>query len=128
MRVSSGTGPAGHADATRNLSAAPVQRTTRDAPVPSATVAHSPSSSPLVGPVSFPLTMLLCAVAVRHVAPRWAAVVIGLSALAFPVANIGNIPALGAAVGVATVVGFGALTMRPVRSPSPATPAASAAG
>jgi len=76
----------------------------------------------------FPLTMLLCAVAVRHVAPRWAAVVIGLSALAFPVANIGNIPALGVAVGVATVVGFGALAMRPVRSPSPATPAASAAG
>ncbi|ODU03303.1 MAG: hypothetical protein ABS81_14740 [Pseudonocardia sp. SCN 72-86] len=68
----------------------------------------------------FPLTMLLCAVAVRHVAPRWAAVVIGLSAVAFPVANIGNIPALGVAVGVATVVGFGALAMRPLRAASPA--------
>lgn len=68
----------------------------------------------------FPLTLLLCAVAVRSVAPRWVVVVIALAAVAFPVANIGNIPALGVAVGVATVVGFGALALRPVRSLSPA--------
>ncbi|MDT3442592.1 hypothetical protein [Pseudofrankia sp. BMG5.37] len=67
--------------------------------------------------LGFPLMLLMCAIALRGVAPRWTAILIGLAALAFPIANIGNIPALGVADSIAAVVGFGALAVR--REPAP---------
>ncbi|OHV41599.1 MULTISPECIES: hypothetical protein [Pseudofrankia] len=67
--------------------------------------------------LGFPLMLLLCAIALRRVAPRWVAILIGLAAVAFPIANIGNIPALGIADSVATVIGFGALAVRRVPVP-----------
>ncbi|QJY46093.1 hypothetical protein [Pseudonocardia broussonetiae] len=66
--------------------------------------------------LAFPLVLLLCAVALRRVAPRWVVALIGLGGLAFPIANIGNIPALGVVVWVLLAVGFGALAGP--RSPS----------
>jgi hypothetical protein len=67
--------------------------------------------------LAFPLMVLMCAVALRAVAPRWVVLLIGVAGLAFPVANIGNIPALGVAVSIAAVVGFGALAVRPAPAP-----------
>jgi hypothetical protein len=66
--------------------------------------------------LAFPLTLLLCAVALRRIAPAWVVAVIGLSGLAFPVANIANIAPLGVAVSVAALVGFGVLALRRPRS------------
>jgi hypothetical protein len=60
----------------------------------------------------FPLTLLLCAIAVRRIAPVWVVVLLALAGLAFPVANIANIAVLGVAVSVAALVGFGALALR----------------
>lgn len=62
--------------------------------------------------IAFPLALVLCAIALRATAPRWAVVLIGVAGLAFPVANIGNIPLLGVAVSLAAVVGFGAVALR----------------
>jgi hypothetical protein len=73
--------------------------------------------------LGFPLMLLLCAIALRDAGPRWAAILLGLAALAFPAANIGNIPALGVAVSIATAIGFGALVTRRA-SASPAATAA----
>lgn len=77
--------------------------------------------------LAFPLVVVLSAIALRAVAPRWAVVLIGLAGLLFPVANIGNIPLLGVAVGVAMVLGYGALAVRPgarADAPPPARTAA----
>lgn len=62
--------------------------------------------------LAFPLMMLMCAVALRAVAPRWVVLLIGFGGLAFPVANVGNIPLLGVAVSITAVVGFGALAVQ----------------
>jgi len=62
--------------------------------------------------LSFPLTLLMCAVALRRIAPTWVVTLIGAAGLAFPVANIGNIAPLGVAVSVAALVAFGALALR----------------
>lgn len=67
--------------------------------------------------LGFPLMLLMSAIALRRIAPRWPAILIGLAALAFPIANIGNIPALGVTVSIAAVVGFGALAVQ--RAPAP---------
>ncbi|MEX5708943.1 hypothetical protein AB1484_11705 [Parafrankia sp. FMc6] len=76
--------------------------------------------------LGFPLMLLLCAIALRGVAPRWTVSLIGLAALAFPVANIGDVPALGIADSIAAVIGFGALAVRrtPAPPPPPLPPAA----
>jgi hypothetical protein len=73
--------------------------------------------------LAFPLTLLVCAIAVRKLAPPWVVALIGLAGLAFPVANIGNIAPLGVAVSAAALVGFGALALRraPVAAPEPTT-------
>lgn len=75
--------------------------------------------------LGFPLMLLMCAIALRGAAPRWTVTLIALSALAFPIANIGNIPTLGVADSIATVIGFGALASR--RDPEPPTDADPAA-
>lgn len=62
--------------------------------------------------LAFPLTLLLCAIALRRIAPIWVVALIGLAGLAFPVANIANIAPLGVAVSAAALVGFGALALR----------------
>ena len=66
--------------------------------------------------LAFPLTLLVCAIALREIAPTWVVTLIGAAGLAFPVANIGNIPTLGVAVSTATLIGFGVLALhsRPV--------------
>jgi hypothetical protein len=69
--------------------------------------------------LAFPLTLLLCAVALRKLAPVWVVASIGVAGLAFPVANIADIAPLGVAVSVAALVGFGALALR--RAPAAAT-------
>jgi hypothetical protein len=68
--------------------------------------------------LAFPLTLLLCAVALRKLAPVWVVASIGLAGLAFPVANIANIAPLGVAVSAVALVGFGALALR--RAPAAA--------
>ena len=62
--------------------------------------------------LAFPVTLLLCAVALRRTAPSWVVVLIGAAGLAFPVANIGNIAPLGVAVSAAALIGFGVLALR----------------
>ena len=66
--------------------------------------------------LAFPLVLVMCAVALRGVAPTWVVALIGVAGLAFPVANIANLAPLGVAVSLAAVVGFGALARRRTRS------------
>jgi hypothetical protein len=61
--------------------------------------------------LAFPLMLLMCAVALRRIAPTWVVTSIGAAGLAFPVANIGNVAPLGVAVSCAALVGFGALAL-----------------
>jgi hypothetical protein len=54
-----------------------------------------------------PISLALVALALRHVGRRAAAVVVVLSAIAWPVAHIGNFGPLAVVVNVGLVVGLG---------------------
>jgi hypothetical protein len=75
----------------------------------------------VAGGLAFPLLLVMCAVALRRIAPTWVVTLIGAAGLAFPVANIGNVAPLGVAVSVAALVAFGALALRsrPVAEDAP---------
>jgi hypothetical protein len=68
-----------------------------------------------------PLTLLLGAVAVRRIAPAWAAALLAMSALAWPVAHIANIGWLAVAVNAALVAAFGVVALSLTRDPVPTT-------
>ncbi|GAA2656114.1 hypothetical protein [Paractinoplanes durhamensis] len=68
----------------------------------------------------FPLTLLLAAVILRRSQPLWTAALLGVAALAWPVAHIANIGWLAVAVNVALVVALGAVAVTAFRAPAPA--------
>lgn len=57
----------------------------------------------------FPLTLLLAAVALRSVTPRWWPPLLGLGALVFPVAHVANIGWLALLDGVLLLVALGSM-------------------
>jgi hypothetical protein len=59
--------------------------------------------------LSFPLSFLLVALALRRLGHRWQSGVVLVAMLAWPVAHIGNIAPLAVAVNVALVVSLGSL-------------------
>lgn len=71
----------------------------------------------------FPLMLLLCAVALRRLAPTWAAAVVAVAAVAWPVAHIANIKWLAVAVNIALVAGFAGAARRSRPAPARATEA-----
>ncbi|MET3422425.1 hypothetical protein BJ973_001637 [Actinoplanes tereljensis] len=75
----------------------------------------------------FPLTLLLGAVVLRGKAPTWAVTLLAVSALAWPVAHIGNIGWLAVAVNAALVTALGAVALQsPTRPAASASPSAAA--
>jgi hypothetical protein len=61
----------------------------------------------------FPLSLALLAAALIRLDARWQAALVLLGALVFPVAHIGNLPALAIAGHVALVLGFASLLWQP---------------
>jgi hypothetical protein len=61
----------------------------------------------------FPLCLALLAAALVRLGARWQGVLVLLGALVFPVAHIGNFPALAIAGHVALVLGFASLLWQP---------------
>ncbi len=83
----------------------------------------------LIKPIGlcFPLMLLLAAIALRQLVTVWITALLGVAAVAWPVAHIGNIGWLAVAVNVGLVVAFGALAREasrlnrlPEAAPSPA--------
>jgi hypothetical protein len=67
----------------------------------------------------FPLTLLLGALVLRGRAPGWAAGLLAVSALVWPVAHIANLGWLAVAVNAALVVAFGAVAAALSRAAAP---------
>jgi hypothetical protein len=67
----------------------------------------------------FPLTLLMCAVALRRLAPVWATVAIAVGALAFPVAHIADIKWLAVLDNVVLAAGFVAVALLKMPTPAP---------
>ena len=63
----------------------------------------------------FPLMLLLCAAALRRLAPAWAAATIAVAAVAWPIAHIANIKWLAVVVNIALVAGFAGVAAVRVR-------------
>jgi hypothetical protein len=72
---------------------------------------HRSGAANLIKPVGlfFPLSFVLIAVALIRLGRRWQGLLVLVAMLAWPVAHIGNIPALALPVNVALVVAFGSL-------------------
>ena len=70
-----------------------------------------PGAANLIKPLGlfFPLSMALIAWALIRLARRWQGIVVLVASLAWPVAHIGNLPAVAVPVNVALVVAFGSL-------------------
>lgn len=60
----------------------------------------------------FPLWLLLAAVGLRRLGRGWQAATVGVAALAWPVAHIGNVAELAVPVNVALVLALGSLAVR----------------
>ncbi len=61
----------------------------------------------------FPLVLVLLAAALLRLGSRWQAALVLLGAVVFPIAHIGNLPALAVAGHVALVLGFASLLWQP---------------
>ena len=80
---------------------------------PSATPSSStsPGAANLIKPLGlfFPLSFALVAVALVRLGHRWQGLLVLVAILAWPVAHIGNLPAVAVPVNIALVVAFGSL-------------------
>jgi hypothetical protein len=72
---------------------------------------HQPGAANLIKPLGllFPVSFALIAFALVRVGHRWQGVVALVAMLAWPVAHIGNLPAVAVPVDIALVVAFGSL-------------------
>jgi hypothetical protein len=72
---------------------------------------HRSGTANLIKPLGlfFPLSLMIMAGGLARLGHRWPAVVVLLSAIAWPIAHIGDIAALAVAVNIALVLGFGSL-------------------
>ena len=80
-----------------------------------------PGTATIIKPLGlfFPLSIALIAWALTRLRHRWQGVVVLVSSLAWPVAHIGNLPAIAIPVNIALVIAFGSLIWtRPVTSAS----------
>jgi hypothetical protein len=66
----------------------------------------------------FPLMLLLGAIALRRARPAWNVALLGVAALAWPVAHIANIAWLAVLVNVALVAAFAAVAVTTFRNPA----------
>jgi hypothetical protein len=81
----------------------------------------APGAANLIKPLGlcFPLALLMCAVALRRLAPLWTTAAIAVAALVFPVAHIADIKWLAVLDNVVLVAGFVAVAMLKTLTPAP---------
>jgi uncharacterized membrane protein YhaH (DUF805 family) len=80
----------------------------------------APGAANLIKPLGlcFPLTLLMCAVALRRLAPVRVSAAIAVGALIFPVAHIADIKWLAVLDNVVLAAGFVAVALLEARSPA----------
>jgi hypothetical protein len=81
----------------------------------------APGAANLIKPLGlcFPLTLLMCAVALRRLAPVWVTAAIAVGALVFPVAHIADVKWLAVLDNVVLAAGFVAVALLKIHAPAP---------